>query len=149
MKRDKDRRKNTRKRGMERKISPPWDGPSPTLCSHVSSQMHPFSQFSELGFATATKCILDPTNGDSVVRVIRMKVKAEILKNKNVISPEKRKIQTEEKNPRAELTQFTPQKQGHPDLCRSRVLGLWQKINPETVSSLFSKKQRKEYTSLS
>lgn len=44
---------------------------------------------SELGFVTATKCILDSTSGDSDVRIVRMKVKAEVLKINKIISPEK------------------------------------------------------------
>lgn len=51
-----------------------------------------------------------------------MKVKAEVLKMKKIINPERKKRQTEEKNPRAELTQCTPQKQGHPELFWSKVL---------------------------
>lgn len=54
-------------------------------------------------FVTATKCILDTTNGGSDVRIIRMKVKAEVLRMNKIISPEKEN--TEEKNPGAEMTQ--------------------------------------------
>lgn len=102
---------------------------------------------SELGFVTATKCILESTNGDSDGRIVRMKVKEEVLKMNKIISPEK---ENSGKKPKGTTDQRYPQKDTlifAEAKCQSGIL---QKINLGTTSSLFSKKyQREGYTSLS
>lgn len=60
-----------------------------------------------MGFVTATKCILESTNGDSDGRIVRMKVKDEVLKMSKIISPEK---ENSGKKPKGTTDQRYPQK---------------------------------------